>query len=400
MNPSLFHRPQRNGEQVAYFCGHSLGLQPLNAAHYVVRELERWGELGVDGHFLGDDPWLTFHESLAQPLAHICGAQMREVSIQNTLSVNIHLMLGSFYQPAGKKRKILMEAPAFPSDHYAVKGHLEVRGMDPVADIILIHPDPVTMLIDHSELLGLIHTHAEELALVYLGGVQYISGQVLDMETVSAHCNRLGVLCGWDLAHAIGNVALHLHEWSVDFAVFCCYKYLNSGPGSLGGLFVHQKHLEGAPLPRFAGWWGHNKATRFKMGPVFDPIPTADGWALSNPPALSMAAMKASLPMFEQATMPALLELGKGLNMLLRAACELDSEMSIVTPPYGLGGGNMLTVRHPQARMLFEHLQSRNIVGDWREPGIIRLAVCPLYTAPEELSILAEAIRDFAGATE
>ena len=381
-----FLKPTRNGQPVTYLCGHSLGLQPSHAADYVQLELDRWANLGVDGHFVGEDPWMTYHESLAIPMAYIVGATPAEVSIQNTLSVNIHLMLASFYRPAGKRTKVLMEAPAFPSDQYAIESHLRVRGLVPEAEIIEIPHDNQTYLLGTDRILNLINRHADELALVFLGGVQYISGEVLDMEAITNSCREKGIPVGWDLAHAVGNADLNLGTWSPDFAVWCCYKYLNGGPGTLGGLFVPERHW-GVETPRLAGWWGYKKETRFKMRKGFDPVPSADGWALSNPPILAMAPLKASLPMFQEVGMPTLREHSRALVQQVRMGLSQSEEWQIFTPNDALSG-NMLTLYRPEARPYFDRLQAENIVGDWREPGIIRVAFCPLYNTKEDMEHL------------
>ena len=389
---TAFLQPRRNGQPVTYLCGHSLGLQPAHAHTYVQTELDRWAELAVEGHFVGDDPWMTFHESLAGPMGYLVGAQAGQVSIQNTLSVNIHLMLASFYRPAGKRVKVLMEAPAFPSDQYAVETHLKVRGQVPERDIIEVAHDPQTYLLGTDRILALIDRHQDELALVFLGGVQYISGEVLDMATITRACRERGIACGWDLAHAVGNVDLQLEAWDPDFAVWCCYKYLNGGPGTLGGLFVPTRN-QGPEVPRLAGWWGYKKETRFKMRKGFDPVPSADGWALSNPPVLAMAPLKASLPMFEAAGMPALRQKSRQMVQRARRGLAAQGGWQVFTPD-AAESGNMLTLFRPDARPAFDALMERNIIGDWREPGIIRVAFCPLYNTEADVDTLLAALAE------
>lgn len=393
MNPSAsFLRPHRQGRPVTYLCGHSLGLQPTAAAGFVQKELDRWAELAVDGHFTGNDPWMTYHESLAGPMAYLVGAAPEEVSIQNTLSVNIHLMLASFYRPQGNRVKVLMEAPAFPSDQYAVETHLRVRGQVPERDILEVQHAPKTYRLGTDQILSLIEKHADELALVFLGGVQYISGEVLDMAAITRACRERGIACGWDLAHAVGNVDLRLTDWDPDFAVWCCYKYLNGGPGTLGGLFVPRRHL-GPETPRLAGWWGYRKETRFKMAKGFDPVPTADGWALSNPPILAMAPLKASLPMFQEAGWENLRVRSRALVQQARQGLATVEGLEILTPD-APESGNMLTLYRPNARPLFDNLQAAGVVGDWREPGIIRVAFCPLYNSENDVDTLLNSLQN------
>jgi kynureninase len=387
-----FLKPSHNGKPITYLCGHSLGLQPKDAAGYVQKELERWGALAVDGHFVGEDPWMTYHESLAAPMGYIVGAPAEEVSIQNTLSVNIHLMLASFYRPAGKRVKILMEAPAFPSDQYAVESHLTVRGFLPERDIVEVPYDPTDCHLGTERIVDLITQHSNELALVFLGGVQYISGEVLDMELITHTCRERGIAIGWDLAHAVGNVELDLHAWSPDFAVWCCYKYLNGGPGTLGGLFVPERHF-GPDTPRLAGWWGYKKQTRFKMAKGFDPIAGADGWALSNPPILAMAPLKATLPMFEVVGMATLREKSRAMIQKARRGLEALEGWHIFTPDEPQSG-NMLTLSRPNARPYFDALTQAHIVGDWREPGIIRVSFCPLYTTEDDVDNLLYSLQN------
>jgi len=383
-----FSVPTRHGKPLTYLCGHSLGLQPSGAAHFVQKEMDRWAELGVEGHFKGDEPWTTYHQALAEPMGYLVGAAPDSVSIQNTLSVNIHLMLASFYRPAGKRTKVLMEAPAFPSDQYAVETHLRVRGLVPEAEIIEIPYNPATYALDEAQLLELIATHADELALVFLGGVQYISGQVLDMAAITHVCREKGIPIGWDLAHAVGNVRINLDAWQPDFAVWCCYKYLNGGPGTLGGLYVPERHW-GATTPRLAGWWGYKAETRFKMQKGFVPILGADGWALSNPPILALAPLKASLPMFAEAGLDTLINKAQHMVHQARTSIEQIPGWQILTPPPPQGG-NMITLRPPGGRPTFDALLEHGVIGDWREPGIIRLAFCPLYNTVADVEKVVE----------
>ncbi len=388
-----FIYPSRDGKPVTYFCGHSLGLQPKNARHFVEEEMERWGRLAVDGHFRGEPAWIDFHEALAGPTAYLVGASSeQEVAVMNTLSVNIHLMLASFYRPQDKKKKVLMEAPAFPSDQYAIETHLRMRGIDPDVDVIEVGHHPETFLISDDEICQAIRDNCEELALVFLGGVQYISGQVLDMKRIAQTARECNVVVGFDLAHGVGNISLKMDEWGPDFAVWCCYKYLNGGPGTLGGLFIHKRHLPAHDMPRLAGWWGYRKDIRFKMAKGFKPTEGADSWALSNPPILAMATLRASLPMFQAAGMENLRATSRDLTGRLRRMFNAMPDATVLTPE---DSGCMLTIAHPRAQALFDHLQANNIVGDWREPGIVRLAPAPLYNTHQHLDVLENALQAF-----
>lgn len=386
--------PHRNGQPLVYLCGHSLGLQPKNAGHFVQEEMERWASLAVDGHFTGSPAWMDFHNALAPASAYIVGAQNEnEVAVMNTLSVNIHLMLATFFNASGKKKKILMEAPAFPSDQYAVETHLSFLGQNPDEDIIEIPFNKENYLLNEDQICQTIIDRKDEIALVFLGGVQYISGQVLDMERIARTCQECDIICGFDLAHAVGNVQLKLSEWGVDFATWCCYKYLNGGPGTLGGIYINQRHLPGEHLPRLAGWWGYKRETRFKMTKGFVPTEGADGWALSNPPIIAMAPLRASLPMFQDEKIPDLIARSKTLTGQLREVFNQIPGAKIYTPE---NGGCMLTIAHPEARSLFEHFQKEGIIGDWREPGIIRLAPTPMYNTEDDIAAVKTALESFS----
>src|SRR5579884_2335627 len=301
-----FHLPRGpHGKPLIYFAGNSLGLMPKAARQILEEELDNWAQRGVDAHHATGTPWYSYHETLREPMARLAGAKPLEVVCMNSLTVNLHLMMATFYRPAKSRFKILMEDPAFPSDTYAVKTQIIHHGFAPKEALVLAHPRHGEFMIRTEDILDLIAKHADQLALVMLAGVNFFTGQLFDMEKIAAAAQSHGIIAGFDLAHAIGNVPLALHDWNVDFAVWCTYKYLNAGPGAVAGAFVHERHAH-ADVPRFAGWWGHDKATRFQMGPTFVPTPGADGWQLSNPPIMALAPLRASLDVFRRAGMPAL----------------------------------------------------------------------------------------------
>jgi kynureninase len=379
-----FELPKERGRTLTYLCGHSLGLMPLAARRAIDRELDRWADLGVDGHF-GADGWLDFHRRFAAPLAALIGAKPGEVVAMNTLTVNLHLMLVSFFRPTAQRRKILIERGAFPSDRYAVESQLRWHGLDPQADLLEMAPRAGEWLLDVEQFEALLATAGESIALVLLPGVQYLSGERLDIAALTASAQRHGCRVGFDLAHAIGNVPLALHDAGPDFAVWCSYKYLNAGPGAVGGCFVHERWAEAQDLPRFAGWWGHDAARRFLMEPRFSAMYGADGWQLSNPPIFSLAPLAASLDLFAAAGTARLRSKSERLTAYLEHL--LDAE---------LGDRAMqLTPRDPQRRgahialqlkpapvdgaRFAQRLRAAGVVADWREPNVLRLAPVPLY---------------------
>jgi len=377
-----FHFPQHQGKDVIYFTGNSLGLQPRAAARYVDEILRDWKELGVEGHFKARHPWWTYHERLIPPLARIVGAREEEVTVMNTLTVNLHLLMVSFYRPNGRRVKILCEEKAFPSDQYMLQSQLRFHGFDPAEALVEVPKRPGEHAWHTEDFLTAIETHADELALVLLGGVNYYNGQVLDMETITRAGQRAGALVGWDLAHAAGNVHLALHDWGVDFAAWCSYKYMNSGPGNASGVFVHQRHLGDPNIPRFEGWWGTRKETRFLMRPEFDPVSTADAWQLSNPPVLALAPYLASLELFEEVGMQALITKRDHLTgylefILGEVAREAGSHFEVITPADR--GCQLSVFLHGEGRPLFDYLMEHGVVPDWREPNVIRLAPAPFY---------------------
>lgn len=389
---SRFHLPpgHKHRSQSIYLCGHSLGLQPKLARDKINAELDYWEQLGVKGHFDAPTPWMSYHESLTQSMATLVGALPQEVVVMNSLTVNLHLMMVSFFQPREERCKILIEAHAFPSDRYAVVSQLQHHGLDPEHDLIEVQPAPDEDRVSTERLLAAIETHGDDVALVLLGGVSYFSGQVLDMRALVRAAHEKGCLIGIDLAHAAGNMVLKLHDWNVDFAVWCTYKYLNGGPGSVGACFVHERHGQ-ASLNRFAGWWGHDKATRFKMPPDFSPIPGAEGWQLSNPPVLALAALRASMEVFDEVGMEALRTKSKLLTGYLAFLFEKQSAIRVITPKEPSERGCQLSLQIAGAdRSLYEYLMAKDVICDWREPNIIRMAPVPLYNTFSEVYDAAE----------
>jgi kynureninase len=375
-----------SGETLLYLCGHSLGAAPRAARARVVEELDDWERLGVEGHHAGRRPWIDYAQLLTRPLALLAGAREHEVVAMNSLTVNLHLLMASFYRPRGRRRLIVMEAGAFPSDRHAVLGQLRWHGLDPADALIEIAPPPGADLLDLAQLEQLLGTRGDEVALVLWPGVQYLTGQAFDLARVARAASTAGATCGFDLAHAIGNLPLALHDSGADFAAWCSYKYLNGGPGALGGAFVHERHAN-SDLPRLAGWWGHDGATRFRMGPEFHPSFGASGWQVSNPPILSTAPLLVSLAMFEEAGMPALRAKSLALNALLLEGIEARhaGRLQCVTPHDPAQRGCQLSLRvctgRATGRALFEALSAHGVVLDWREPDILRLAPVPLYVS-------------------
>jgi kynureninase len=382
--------PQHNGKDAIYFLGNSLGLQPRQTAATIAEVMQQWQQLGVESFFKGDKPWLQYHDKLAVPLSTIVGALPSEIVVMNSLTVNLHLMLVSFYQPHGKRTKIICESKAFPSDQYTLETHVKQRGLNPEEVIVEVAPRQGEVNIHHEDIIAAIETHKEELALVFWGGLNYYTGQVFDMQAITAAAHRAGAKVGFDLAHAAGNIQLQLHDWDVDFACWCSYKYLNSGPGAIGGVFVHERFHTDKDIQRFAGWWGYNKATRFKMQPGFDPIPSAEGWQLSTPAILLYAAHYASLQLFDQAGMSSLYQKGQQLSdYLLFLLQEINKEVKapliqVLTPKVHKGCQvSMLMLRN--GRTIFDALSEEGVFADWREPDVIRVAAVPLYNTFEEV---------------
>jgi len=376
--------PPHGDGPMHYFVGNSLGLQPRAAREIVEEELERWAKLAVEGHFRGERPWMRFHENVREDLAGIVGALPSEVVAMNTLSVNLHLLMVSFYRPTATRRAILIEQGAFPSDRYAVESQIRFHGGDPAVDLIELAPDQANGLFSDQAIEDVLRREGHRIALVLWPGVQYRTGQAFDLARIARLAHEQGCTVGFDLAHSVGNVPLNLHDANADFAVWCHYKYLNAGPGAIGGAFVHERHCR-ADVPRFAGWWGNDPKTRFLMADHFDPSPGADAWQLSNPPILALAPLLASLRLFRRAGMPALREkslaLTGYLERLIRA--HLSDVLEILTPAEPARRGCQLSLRvrdgREAGRALFEHLAAHGVLGDWREPDVIRISPVPLY---------------------
>jgi kynureninase len=383
---SKFYIPIVNDNESIYFTGNSLGLQPRTTQDYVLNELEDWANFGVEGHFHARNPWLSYHEIFPPLIAPLVGAKETEVVVMNQLTVNLHLLMASFYRPTPTRYKIICEAKAFPSDQYALESQVKWHGFQPEDAIIEVAPRAGEHHIRTEDFIATINQHQADACLVFFGGVNYYSGQVLDMEAITAAAHNAGMLAGIDLAHAAGNVQLHLHDWQVDFASWCSYKYLNSGPGGVSGVFIHEKHIKDAGIPRLAGWWGHDKENRFKMEKGFQPIPTAEGWQLSNAPILSMAAHKAALDIFAEAGIENLATKGQLLSdYLVYILDNLNKEyptapIEIITPRHAKGCQVSMLVNH-QGKAIFNALMTHGIIADWREPNVIRVAPVPLYNS-------------------
>jgi kynureninase len=391
--------PVLHGKEQIYFLGNSLGLQPRTTKEEIAKILDQWGMYGVEAFFIGNDPWLQYHDRLTKPLAKIVGALPTEVTAMNQLTVNLHLMLVSFYRPQGKRKKILCEAKAFPSDQYMLETHVQYHGLDPEETIIEVRPRFGEHLIRHEDILAAIERHRDELALVLFGGLNYYTGQLFDMEAIATAAHEAGAMAGFDLAHAAGNIPLQLHAWGVDFACWCNYKYLNSGPGAIAGMYIHERFHKEKDIPRFAGWWGYDKSSRFKMEKGFKAIPSAEGWQLSTPSLLLYASHKASLDIFEEAGWENIIAKSKNLNeylwFLLNDLCEsAEGIMEVITPanPKERGAQVSLLVEK-NGRKIFDQLTNAGIITDWREPDLIRLAPVPLYNTFEEVWIFADTLR-------
>lgn len=386
-----FSFPQVNGKNVIYFTGNSLGLQPKRAKTYVDEVMNDWANLAVEGHFYAEKPWWDYHERFANPLSKLVGALPSEVTVMNTLTVNLHLLMVSFYRPTATRYKIICEEKAFPSDQYLFQSQVNFHGYATEDAIVEVKRREGEHNIRLEDVLAKIDEVGDELALVLIGGVNYYTGQVFDMKAITEAGHRVGAYVGWDLAHAAGNIELHLHDWQVDFAAWCSYKYMNSGPGNASGCFIHEMHHSNSELPRFAGWWGHNKERRFKMEPQFDPIQGADGWQISNLPVLSLAPYLASVELFAEIGMDALIAKRNTITAYLEFVLrEIDREVQgnfeIITPSNPLERGCQLSVfLHGEGRSLFDYLMKNGVIIDWREPNVIRLAPVPMYTSFEDI---------------
>ncbi len=404
MNPPFisqrdqFHIPQdAAGNDLIYLCGNSLGLMPRSTPDYINQELEDWKQHGVEGHIHARNPWLPYHENLGESMARIVGARPHEVVVMNSLTVNLHLMMVSFYRPTKTRYKILMEYNPFPSDRYAAQSQVKFHGFEPKDAIIELPDRDGTEIISMVTIEEILHTHGHEIALVLIGGVNYYTGQAYDMAKITQLGHHYGCKVGFDLAHAAGNLDVQLAEYGPDFAVWCSYKYLNSGPGGLSGCYVNERHHHDESLPKFAGWWGHDKAIRFKMGPTFIPIPTVESWQLSNPPIFQMAAIRASLDIFDRAG---------GISRLREKSIELTThlydglmnlgreDIEIITPVDPAQRGCQLSIRMLRPdKAYFDVLTSRGVVADWREPDVIRVATCPLYNTNDDVAAFLEKMK-------
>lgn len=394
-----FFIPQVNNKDAYYFTGNSLGLQPKSVQSFLHQELDDWALYGVEGHFYAKNPWVAYHKILTEPFARLVGAKPVEVVAMNGLTVNLHLMLVSFYRPEGKRTKIICEAKAFPSDQYTLESQVKFHDLDPKETIVEVAPRAGEHTIREEDIHAKIAEVGDELALVFWGGVNYYTGQVFDMGAMAKSAHAVGALCGIDLAHGVGNISLKLHDWGVDFACWCSYKYLNSGPGGVSGVFVHEKHAHETELPRFAGWWGYEEETRFKMKPGFKPMAGAEGWQLSNAPVLSMAACKASMEIFDEVGMEKL----EAKSLLLTNFMEFvlndiskrynNCNFEIITPKETIARGCQLSVlMHGQGKRMFDFLTQEGVIADWREPNVIRMAPVPLYNTFNDVYQLGQII--------
>ena len=380
---SRFYIPkQKNGEDVIYFAGNSLGLQPKAVREYVEQELKDWETLAVDGHMRAKHPWLAYHEFLTEQTAKIVGAKPNEVVNMNALTVNLHLMLVSFYRPTLNRHKILIESKAFPSDYYAVQSQIRFHGLNPETSLVEMNPREGETTIRTEDIEEYLDKEGYSVALVMFAGVNYYTGQAFEMERITKAAHKKGCLCGFDLAHAAGNLVMNLHDWDVDFAVWCTYKYLNGGPGAVAGCFVHEKHITDNSIPKFLGWWGEDKELRFMMEHKFKPIPTVESWQLSNPPILQLASLKASLDIFDKAGMKALREKSEKLTGYMEYLIEHRdaNKIEIITPKDVNQRGCQLSLRTKgEGKELHKKLLDSGVVCDWREPDVIRVAPVPLY---------------------
>lgn len=384
----FFFPATKSGSECLYLCGHSLGLQPKTAGSYSEQALRDWAEFGVEGHFHGKEPWVPYHRLLTQQTATLLGAQPAEVVTMNSLTVNLHLMMASFYRPTSQRHKILIERGAFPSDQYAVKSQIQFHGFQPSTSLLELTPRDGESCMRDEDVESLMEREGASLALILLGGVNYVTGQAFDMAEITKAGHRKGCIVGFDLAHAAGNIPLQLHDWGPDFAVWCTYKYLNGGPGCVGGCFVHERHARAWELPRFAGWWGHEEKVRFQMGPDFHPMTGAEGWQLSNPPIMALAPLRASMEIFAEAGM----EPSRAKSISLTGYMEflLDQKsspkFSIITPREKHRRGAQLSIRLAHdGRKICERLASEGVIGDWREPDTFRVAAVPLYNSYQDV---------------
>ncbi len=404
---SRFHFPKHNGNDVIYFCGNSLGLQPKKTEEFVLQELKDWQTFGVEGHFVAKNPWFPYHEFVRDNMAKVVGGLPTEVVVMNSLSANIHFMFVSFYRPTKQRYKIICEVSAFPSDQYALQSQVKFHGYNPDDAIIELKPRAGEHTIRKEDVIAEIEKHKNELALIFIGNPNYYTGQVFDIFQITEAGHKVGAVVGFDLAHGAGNLELHLHDWNVDFAVWCSYKYLNSGPGGVAGAFVHEKHCNNSDLIRFAGWWGNNPATRFTMPHDFVPVKSADAWQLSNAPVLPMAALRASLEIFSDAGMERLVKKRKLLNDFLRFVIseaiknsKQEQNILIVTPANEDERGAQVSMFcKKNGKQVHKYLTDNGVVADWREPDVLRMAAVPLYNSFEDVFRFGKIFEEGLGPT-
>ena len=395
-----FYFPSLGTPELVYFTGHSLGLQPKAVRAAVELELDEWARYGVEGHFDSTNPWYSYHELLTPPMAKIVGAKESEVVCMNSLTTNIHLLFVSFYRPTNERYKIISEAKMFPSDRYLLETQAKFHGFDPDDAIVEVGPREGEWTIRHEDIVAAIEANADQLAMVFFGGVNYFTGQLFDMPALTEAAHAVGAIAAFDLAHAAGNVPLALHDWDVDFAAWCSYKYLNSGPGNVGAIFVHERHGSDFDLPRFGGWWGHDKATRFEMKSGFQPMPGAEGWQISNAPILGMSAMRASLAVFADVGMKALREKSEKLTGYLEYTIDQlagefpDAGISLITPRDAKQRGSQISINIAgRERQFFDDMVAEGLIADFREPCIIRIAPVPLYNSFEDVFTFGKVMR-------
>ncbi|WPV69073.1 kynureninase [Chitinophaga sp. LS1] len=394
-----FYFPQRNGKDAIYFCGNSLGLQPKNVQPAVMQELEDWQQCAVEGYWGARNPWLYYQQYCSRPMVEIVGASQEELTVMNTLTVNLHLMMMTFYKPTKEKFKILMEAGAFPSDQYAVETQVKLHGLDPATAIIEVAPREGEFLISEEDIFQIIDQESSSLALILLGGINYYTGQLFNMQSITKAAHKVGAVVGFDLAHVVGNVPVKLHDWEVDFAVWCSYKYLNGGPGAVGGAFIHERHARDRNQPRLGGWWGNEETIRFKMEKGFEPKNRAEGWQISTAQVFNMVALKASLELFESAGMAALrdksIQLTNYLEFLLKHIENIKFE--IITPKNCNERGAQLSLLfHDRGKEIQQKMTEAGIIVDWREPGVIRISPAPLYNSYGDVFHFYEIIANIA----
>ncbi len=393
-----FHLPKHtDGSDILYFCGNSLGLQPKKVADYLMQELEDWKTHGVEGHFNAKNAWMPYHEFFSEKLSKVVGAQENEVGVMNTLTANLHLMMVSFYRPDAKRNKIIIEGAAFPSDKYAVASQIRFHGFDPAESLIQLRPRPGEETLRTEDIEAVMRDNADSVALLMLGGVNYYTGQFFDLQYLAKVGHEIGAMVGYDLAHAAGNVELKLHDWEVDFAVWCHYKYLNSGPGAIAGAFVHQKHLNDPNIPRFEGWWGTDKKSRFLMKDTFEPMPSAESWQLSNAPVFSMTPLLASLELFEEIGIQKLTEKSRQMTAYLEfLLLQIDNDrIRIITPSNPKDRGCQLSIQVQNGnKTIFDRITAQGVVADWREPDVIRVAPVPLYNSYMDVFKFVNILKD------